>query len=104
MKKKQKTLFNLIRIARRDELLDIRVNTKRKIGQVLKQFEKKFENCKVTCKGSVIHKEIHYVAKWKFLDTNFKAQNILLNLMKKTLHFFVLVDLFKNDQTESIKN
>ena len=27
-----------------------------------------------------------------------------LNLMNKTLHFFAVVALFKNDQTKSIKN
>ena len=46
MKKKQKTLFNLIRIARLDELLDIRVNTKRKIGQILKQLKKNLKIAK----------------------------------------------------------
>ena len=35
--------------------------------------------------------------KYKFLDTNLKAQNMLLNLMDKTLHIFALVALFKND-------
>ena len=35
------------------------------------------------------------------------AQNTLFNLTKnenKTLHFFALIDLFNNDQTELIRN
>ena len=44
---------------------------------------------------------------YKFLYTNFIAQNTSFNLTKnkkKTLHFFALITLFKNVQTELIRN
>ena len=44
---------------------------------------------------------MHYNARCKVLDANFKVQNTLLNLMNKTLRIFALVTLFKNDETES---
>ena len=84
------------------------VNPIKKIEQILKQFFfKKIKNCKVVYKGSVIHKLIHCNAKYKLLNTSFIAQNTLFNLTKnktKTQHFFSLVTLFKNNQTELIRN
>ena len=47
--------FNLMRVTRLDEILNIKVNTKNKIGQILRQFEK-IENYKVICNDSVIYK------------------------------------------------
>ena len=67
----------------------------------MQQFQQKLIK---TNKDSVIHKLMHYNAKYKALDTTFNEQNILLNLMSMTLFFFALVTLFKNDQTESITN
>ena len=52
--------------------------------------------------ATLLHRLLHFNARSRFLDTSFKAQNTL-NLMNKTLHFFGLVALFKNNQTESIK-
>ena len=66
------------------------MNTNKKIEQILKQL-KKVKNCKVTYKDSIIHKLMHYNAKYKFLYTSFIAQNTSFNLTKnknKTLHFF----------------
>ena len=34
-------VFNLIRVTSQDEILNIKLNTKKKVGQILKQFEKK---------------------------------------------------------------
>ena len=48
-------VFNLIRVTSQDEILNIKLNTK-KVGQILKQFEKKLESCKVSCNDSVIYK------------------------------------------------
>ena len=48
---------------------------------------KKIEDYKVTHKDRVIDKLIHYNAKYKVLDTNFKAQNTLFNLLNKTCSF-----------------
>ena len=54
---------------------------------------------------SITHKQIHCNVKLKFFDVNLKAQNTLLSLlMNKTLHFFAIAALFKNDQTESMEN
>ena len=47
--------FNLMRVTRLDEILNIKGNTKNKIGQILRQFEK-IENYKVICNDSVIYK------------------------------------------------
>ena len=47
--------FNLMRVTRLDEILNIKVNTKNKIGQILRQFEK-IENYKVICNDGVIYK------------------------------------------------
>ena len=44
-----------MRVTRLDEILNIKVNTKNKIGQILRQFEK-IENYKVICNDSVIYK------------------------------------------------
>ena len=49
-------VFNLIRVTSQDEILNIKLNTKKKVGQILKQFEKKLESCKVSCNDSVIYK------------------------------------------------
>ena len=67
------------------------------------------KNSKVTYKDSVIHKFTHYKhnVKYKFLYTSFIAQNTSFNLTKnknKTLHFFTLIILFNNDQTEFMRD
>ena len=41
--KKLKGLLNLIRVTKIDEILTIKVNTNKKIEQILKEFEKKLK-------------------------------------------------------------
>ena len=39
-------VFYLIRVTSQDEIFNIKLNTKKKVGQVLKQFEKKLKVAK----------------------------------------------------------
>ena len=67
----------------------------------MQQFQQKLIK---TNKDSVIHKLMHYNAKYEFLDTTFNEENILLNLMSMTLFLFCITHSIQNDQTESITN
>ena len=69
--------------------MNITGNANTKIKQILKQFEKNLKNLQTNLEESVIHKLILYKTKYK-LDTTFKPQTTLFNLMNKTLQFFFI--------------
>ena len=69
--------------------MNITGNANTKIKQILKQFEKKLKNLQTNLEESVIHKLILYKTKYK-LDTTFKPQTTLFNLMNKTLQLFFI--------------
>ena len=86
--------------------MNVKLTRNKKIEQILKQFFKKIKNCRVTYKDSVIQKLMHCNAKYKFLYISYIAQNTSFNLTKnnKTIFFFALITIFKNDQTVFIRN